>query len=153
MAFRYKPHLDAGTMDDIIPAEFIHAFLIRNPENTAPSLYNLLHPEGAVFQSLCREGVAFTQQYKKYEKFNRKESQKFGGKILTLYVFLPGKYKNRPPSEVMPQASWVEIEQVYNWVVETKGYKPFILDADDLQSDPGKVFLPILIIQQFQTMV
>ena len=28
---------------------------------------------------------------------------------------------------------------MYDWVVETKGYKPLVIDADDLQRDPGEV--------------
>ena len=34
----------------------------------------------------------------------------------------------------------MEMEKVYNWVVTKKGYKPYVIDADELQNDPGKIY-------------
>ena len=31
----------------------------------------------------------------------------------------------------------MEIEKVYNWIAKTKGYQPLVIDADELQKDPG----------------
>ena len=36
------------------------------------------------------------------------------------------------------EASWKEFEDVYSWIVKTKGYEPLVIDADDLQKDPGE---------------
>ena len=32
----------------------------------------------------------------------------------------------------------MEMEKVHNWITETKGYQPFVMDADELQKDPGR---------------
>ena len=32
----------------------------------------------------------------------------------------------------------MEMEKVHNWIIETKGYQRFVIDADDLQKDPGR---------------
>ncbi len=31
------------------------------------------------------------------------------------------------------------MRKMYEWVVETKGYRPLVIDADDLQRDPGEL--------------
>ena len=36
------------------------------------------------------------------------------------------------------EVSWKEFEEVYNWIAETKGYQPYVIDADELQKDPGE---------------
>ncbi len=41
LTFRYKAFLDAGTMDTIIPTDYVHTFLIRHPRKTLTSLYGL----------------------------------------------------------------------------------------------------------------
>ena len=38
------------------------------------------------------------------------------------------------------EASWCEQEEVYNWITGTKGCEPLVMDADDLQKDPGQNF-------------
>ncbi len=48
-----------------------------------------------------------------------------------------GSYKGRAPSEDVPEASWVQLQQVYDWVVETKEYKPVVVDAGNLLENPG----------------
>ena len=53
--------------------------------------------------------------------------------------------KKQSPEEArkMPKFSeWPEnynhhMKRIYEWVVETKGYRPLVIDADDLQRDPG----------------
>ncbi len=32
----------------------------------------------------------------------------------------------------------VEMQRLHQWVVQTKGYKPLVVNADDLQRDPGQ---------------
>ncbi len=34
MTYRFKTHLDAGTLDDVIPREYVHVFLIRDPRRS-----------------------------------------------------------------------------------------------------------------------
>ncbi len=31
MTYRFKTHLDKGTMDDVIPRDYVHVFIIRDP--------------------------------------------------------------------------------------------------------------------------
>lgn len=38
-----------------------------------------------------------------------------------------------------PEVSLLELQRLYQWVEQTKGYKPLIIDADDLQKDPGEL--------------
>ncbi len=33
--------------------------------------------------------------------------------------------------------------RMYDWVVETKGYRPLVIDADDLQRDPGELEIAV----------
>ncbi len=39
---RYKRYLDLGTLDDVVPDNYIHVFLIRNPLKAIPSLFKLM---------------------------------------------------------------------------------------------------------------
>ncbi len=41
MAFRFKRHLDTGTLDHVIPRDYVHVFLVRNPERATPSFYKM----------------------------------------------------------------------------------------------------------------
>ncbi len=50
-----------------------------------------------------------------------------------------GCYKHHPAANEMHEMSWSEMQRIYEWVVETKGYRPLVIDADDLQRDPGKL--------------
>lgn len=45
LSCRYRKFLDEGTMDTVIPKNYVHTFLIRDPAKTMPSLFRLLpHP-------------------------------------------------------------------------------------------------------------
>ncbi len=35
--YRIRKFMDAGTLDDVIPRDYVHAFLIRDPVKTMPS--------------------------------------------------------------------------------------------------------------------
>ena len=37
------------------------------------------------------------------------------------------------------ELSWKEQEELFCKLTEEKGYEPFVIDADDLQRDPGFV--------------
>ncbi len=41
MPYRYKQFLEAGTMDDVIPRDYVHVFIIRDPNKSVPSHYKL----------------------------------------------------------------------------------------------------------------
>ena len=38
--FRMRTYLEAGTVEDVIPEGYIHAFLMRHPKKCVPSIYN-----------------------------------------------------------------------------------------------------------------
>ncbi len=51
MPYRYRRYIDLGTLDDIIPQDYVHVFLIRNPLKAIPSMFRLMQllkavPEG-----------------------------------------------------------------------------------------------------------
>ncbi len=50
----------------------------------------------------------------------------------------PESFEKRRRVFDWPEASMVELQRLHQWVVQTKGYKPLIIDADDLQMDPGQ---------------
>ncbi len=59
--------------------------------------------------------------------------------LAQLFVLHTGDFVNRPRGDDIPgTSSWVELQQVYDWVVETKGYKPVVIDAADLIENPGR---------------
>ena len=39
-AFRMRTFLEAGTVEDVIPEGYIHAFLMRHPKKSVSSIYN-----------------------------------------------------------------------------------------------------------------
>ncbi len=76
--------------------------------------------------------------------------------LLTNLMFCAGKIKGRPPSnDIIPETSWVELKQIYDWVVKTKGYKPIVIDADELQKNPGErksIWFLLVFLHQWETM-
>ncbi len=52
-------------------------------------------------------------------------------------VFRPGDFKGRPPADDLPDTTFVDLKRIYDWVVETKGYKPAVVAAEDLLDNPG----------------
>ncbi len=48
------------------------------------------------------------------------------------------EFKTRRKFYDWPEAQLQYNKAVYDWVVETKGYRPLVIDADDLQRDPGE---------------
>ena len=44
------------------------------------------------------------------------------------------------------EVSWSEQEEVNNWITRTKGYEPLVMDADDLQQNPGEKLSFFLVI-------
>ncbi len=43
MPYRVRKFLDTGTLDDVIPRDYVHAFLIRDPVKTIPSYLQLVY--------------------------------------------------------------------------------------------------------------
>ncbi len=42
MPYRFTKLLDSDSVDTVIPRDFLHVFLIRDPERTMPSYFNLI---------------------------------------------------------------------------------------------------------------
>ncbi len=49
----------------------------------------------------------------------------------------PVEFKTRRMFFEFPENDLEYFKRMYEWVVETKGYRPLVIDADDLQKDPG----------------
>ncbi len=48
MAYRYRPYMDLGTLDEVIPQDYVHVFLIRNPLKAIHSVFKLTQKQKAV---------------------------------------------------------------------------------------------------------
>ncbi len=48
MPFRYRSYMDLGTLDEVIPQNYVHVFLIRNPLKAIPSLFKLIQKQKSV---------------------------------------------------------------------------------------------------------
>ncbi len=50
-----RKFLGEGTLDDVIPRDYVHVFLIRDPVKTMPSYLQLGYNH--VFQGTCCKGI------------------------------------------------------------------------------------------------
>ncbi len=42
LAFRFKSFVDKGTLDDVIPRDCVHVFIVRDPEKTVRSWFHIM---------------------------------------------------------------------------------------------------------------
>ncbi len=56
MAFRFHCHLNAGTLDDVIPRDYVHVFLIRDPALATASFYKMTLDMGLDLLAQARAG-------------------------------------------------------------------------------------------------
>ncbi len=56
MAYRFKIHLESGTMDSVIPQDYFHAFLVRDPKYTVPSYFKMTLNMGIDMLAKARAG-------------------------------------------------------------------------------------------------
>ncbi len=55
-AYRFNTQLDSGTMDDVIPRDYAHAFLVRSPARSVPSFYKMTLDMGFELLEQARAG-------------------------------------------------------------------------------------------------
>ena len=181
MPYRYRRYIDLGTLDDIIPQDYVHVFLIRNPLKAIPSMFRLMQllkavPEGKnePFVHLIRKEMKVLNSHMVWNQqlwLSTTTTDMYGFVCMKVHqnysaethlflhscawiqdirmvhsLFALWLYCRRGRSRGFekrrrvfdwPGASLVEMQRLHQWVVQTKGYKPLIIDADDLQRDPG----------------
>ncbi len=60
-AFAFKMHLDQGTLDDVIPPDYVHMFIIRRPDRSTSSFYKMTLDMGMDLLSVARAGACKNQ--------------------------------------------------------------------------------------------